>query len=228
MNTDIPSIFVQIATKYMLSPQEKLLLASCECAFEVYSEEGLDKIARLCVQSRVTIEQIDAHVGEIKVNKLTKYMVRNVSRFVQYFHLLAKLDIIEFETRMPGRSLLGYSGFKVLQPDRWEALLHFACDKGGMKYFGARSTVYEMLLKFGFKISYFATRRALKKEGKARPVNPDHDPLLSTHKKSQVLEADHFIFDPHTLFKNKKRLCNGQVSSNKLLKLANAAVTLKA
>jgi hypothetical protein len=216
MATHASCVFVELATKYELTASERLLLASCECAFNLHAAADLDEIARLCVQSRITTEQIDAHAAEIGVGKLSKKMVVNVRNFVQFFHLLESLDIVHFEKHIQGRTLLGYWGFNVLHPDRWEALLHFACDKGGMKYFGARSTVYEMLLKFGFKVSSFAKRRV-------RPFDPNYNPNLSTNKKSAALDGDHFIFNLRTLASNKKRLCNGQ-TGNKLLKLATLAL----
>jgi transcriptional regulator with XRE-family HTH domain len=105
-----------------------------------------------------------------------------------------------------GRWLRGEPGLP-----RAETVIAFACDQG---CFGARSSIYEMLLRFGYGAAIGPRTRK------------NNNPGNSTEKKNDVLlHTSPLVFIKDRLASNLKRYTNGQIKpkQNPLLVLANMA-----
>ena len=204
-------LFQTLSTDNLFIPWEKLLFAACDCTL---SSAGIDlqRIAQAIKASRITLEQITAHAQEIGVDKdLRITMIRKIHAFVQFMLTVEKLDIIKFEDPLQNRSLLGFKTIKILHQKHWENVIAFACDEG---CFGAKSSIYEMLLRFGYGVVIGSKSRKNLKPGN------------STDKKNEVLlYTNPLVFNQERLEGNLKRYTNGQSKpkQNSLLVLANVA-----
>jgi len=208
---DTSALFKALADDNLFSHWERMLFAACECAL-ADTDTSLHRIAKAIAHSRITQQQIDAHVSEIGIEQdLRIAMIRNIRGFAQFMYTAQKLDIIAFGDAMQNRTLLGYTAIHILQKDHWHAIVSFACDQG---CFGAKSTIYEMLLRFGYgAVIGFKPRK-------------NNSPGTSTDKKNDVLfKTNPLVFNQERLESNLKRYTNGQTApkSNYLLVLATAA-----
>ena len=163
---------------------------------------GLGHTAALCRDAYVTMPQIESHAREIGVvQTLRPDMVQNLQKFVQFIHLLEKLQVVKFEHAKPGRTLLGYEMISIVRISDWRAVLGETCGKGN--YFRAKSTVYEMLLKFGF--------------GGHRDLPLPEDMVVTgkstQHKDHVLLYCSTFFFDEVKLGHNLKRYTNSQTKA---------------
>ena len=191
-------------------PWEQLLFAACECTFN-NTDIGLHRIAEAVKASRITQEQVAVHAHELGIRvDLRVAMVRNIRAFTQFMYTVEKLDIIKFEGPMANRSLLGYSAIKITHQKHWEDVVAFACEQ---LCFGAKSTLYEMLLRFGY--GPVVGSKSVK----------NNNPFNSTDKKTDVLlYTNPLVFIKDRLASNLKRYTNGQTKpKNPLLVLANVA-----
>jgi hypothetical protein len=208
---DASALFKTLANDNLFSHWERLLFAACECAL-ADTDTSLHCIAEAIAHSRITQQQITAHAIEIGIEEdLRIAMVRNIRGFAQFMYTAHELDIIAFGEPIQNRTLLGYRAIHILDKTHWHAIVSFACEQG---CFGAKSTVYEMLLRFGFGAVIGA---------KARKYN---GPGTSTDKKNDVLfKTNPLVFNQERLESNLKRYTNGQTApkSNYLLVLATAA-----
>jgi len=178
-----------------LSYWEKTLVRSCHRVLG----SGLGHTAAMCREARVTYGQIELHAREIGVQqKLRPDMLQNLVKFVQFMHLLEKLGVVKFEGSLPGRSVLGHDMISIVWNSKWQAVLEEIC--GWDKYFRAKSTVYEMLLKFGF--------------GGHRDLPFPEDMVFTgkstEHKEHVLLYCSTFMFDEVKLGRNLKRYTNKQ------------------
>jgi hypothetical protein len=181
--------------QYKLSFWEVMLVRACHRVLG----SGLGHTAALCREAHVTVAQIEAHAKEIGVvQKLRPDMLQNLVKFVQFMHLLEKLKVIKFEYGKEGRTVLGYDMISIVENSQWRAVIEAICGKD--KYFRAKSTVYEMLLKFGF--------------GGHRDVPLPEDMMLTgnstEHKEHVLLYCSTFFFDEVKLGRNLKRYTNSQ------------------
>ena len=181
--------------KYKLSFWEVMLVRACHRVLG----SGLGYTAALCREAHVTVAQIEAHAKEIGVvQKLRPDMLQNLLKFVQFMHLLEKLKVIKFEYGKEGRTVLGYDMISIVENSQWRAVLEAICGKD--KYFRAKSTVYEMLLKFGF--------------GGQRDLPLPEDTVFTRksteHKDHVLLYCSAFFFDEVKLGRNLKRYTNSQ------------------
>jgi len=209
--TDTSALFKTLAATNRFIPWEQLLFAACECTFS-NTDTDLHRIAQAIRDSRIKEEQITAHAREIGVETdLRVAMVRNVRAFAHFMYTVEKLDIIKLQEPMQHRSLLGYASISVLHQKHWETVIAFACDQG---CFGARSSIYEMLLRFGYGAAIGPRPRK------------NNNPGNSTEKKNDVLlHTSPLVFSKDRLASNLKRYTNGQIKpkQNPLLVLANMA-----
>lgn len=209
--TDTSALFKTLAATHHFTPWEQLLFAACECTF-CSTDTDLHRIAQAIADSRIMEEQITAHAREIGVETdLRVPMVRNVRAFAHFIYTVEKLGVIKFHEPIQHRSLLGYASISVLRQKLWETVVAFACDQG---CFGARSTLYEMLLRFGYGAVIGERPRK------------NHKPGNSTEKKNDVLlHTSPLVFSKDRLASNLKRYTNGQTKpkQNPLLVLANMA-----
>jgi hypothetical protein len=160
---------------------------------------GLGRTAALCREAGVTKAQIESHAKDIGVmQQLRPDMVQNLVKFVQFMHLLAKLEVIKFEYGKEGRTLLGYEMISVLRNSDWRGVIEATCGKDN--YFRAKSTVYEMLLKFGF-----GGHRDL-----PLPEDMESTGKSTEHKDHVLLYCSTFFFDEVKLGRNLKRYTNSQ------------------
>jgi hypothetical protein len=205
------ALFKALADDNLFSHWERMLFAACECAL-ADTDTSLHRIAKAIAHSRITQQQIDAHTTEIGIEQdLRIAMVRNIRGFAQFMYTAQKLDIVAFGDAMQNRTLLGYTAIHILDKTHWHAIASFACDQG---CFGAKSTIYEMLLRFGFGAVIGAKTRK------------HNGPGTSTDKKNDVLfKTNPLVFNQERLESNLKRYTNGQTApkSNYLLVLATAA-----
>ena len=208
---DTSALFKTLAAANRFIPWEQLLFAACECTFS-NTDTDLHRIAQAITDSRITEERITAHAREIGVETdLRIPMVRNVRAFAHFMYTVEKLDIIKLQEPMQHRSLLGYASIRVLHQKHWETVIAFACDQG---CFGARSSIYEMLLRFGYGAAIGPKPRK------------NNNPGNSTEKKNDVLlHTSPLVFSKDRLASNLKRYTNGQIKpkQNPLLVLANMA-----
>lgn len=190
------NLFKTLAATHLFSPWEKLLFAACECTFS-NTDFDLHRIAQAVKDSRIKDEQIAVHAKEIGIEvDLRVAMVRKIRGFAQFMLTVEKLDIIKFEGPIEHRSLLGYKTIKILHQKHWETVIAFVCDQG---CFGAKSAIYEMLLRFGYGVVIGSKSRA------------QHKPGNSTHKKNEVLlYTNPLVFNKERLDSNIKRYTNGQ------------------
>jgi len=184
-----------VAVERGLSEWEGMLIGACDRA----AKGGLERTAALCKAARITTAQIEAHCKEIGVQKkLTREQAQKVERFVQLMGLLEKMGVLQFEGEVAGRTLLGYDMISVMRQAEWQAAIEATCGAG--KCFRAKSTVYEMLLKFGL--------------GGHRDVALPKDTVLSgkstEHKDHVLLCSSTFVFDEAKLARNVKRYTNSQ------------------
>lgn len=186
--------------KDQLSFWEVMLVRSCHRVLG----SGLGHTAALCREARVTHGQIELHAREIGVQqKLRPDMLQNLVKFVQFMHLLEKLGVVKFEGSLPGRSVLGHDMISIVWNSKWQAVLEEIC--GWDKYFRAKSTVYEMLLKFGF-----GGHRDL-----PFPENMVFTGKSTEHKEHVLLYCSTFMFDEVKLGRNLKRYTNKQTKQTK-------------
>jgi hypothetical protein len=208
---DASALFKTLANDNLFSHWERMLFAACECAL-ADTDTSLHCIAEAITHSRITQQQITAHAIEIGIEEVLRIaMVRNIRGFAQFMYTAHELDIIDFGEPIQNRTLLGYRAIHILDKTHWHAIVSFACEQG---CFGAKSTVYEMLLRFGFGAVIGA---------KTRKYN---GPGTSTDKKNDVLfKTNPLVFNQERLESNLKRYTNGQTApkSNYLLVLATAA-----
>jgi hypothetical protein len=205
------ALFKTLANDNLFSHWERMLFAACECAL-ADTDTSLHCIAEAIVHSRITQQQIATHAIEIGIEEdLRIAMVRNIRGFAQFMYTAQKLDIIAFGEPIQNRTLLGYRAIHILDKTHWHAIVSFACEQG---CFGAKSTIYEMLLRFGFGAVIGAKTRK------------HNGPGTSTDKKNDVLlKTNPLVFNQERLESNLKRYTNGQTrpKSNYLLVLATAA-----
>ena len=109
--------------------------------------------------------------------------------------LAEKLQIIQFEGDLPGRTVLGYQVISIEAKAEWQALVKATCGLG--KYFRATSTAYETLLKFGYTV----------------PHNSKLSPgAVDVNKKDRtLLFSGTFTFDKERLRSNLPRYTNSQM-----------------
>ena len=193
---DIEDLLVSAAVmQWGLSEWEGMLIRGCDRALDA----GPERTAALCKEARISTAQIEAHAKEIGVRKkLTRDQVKKVNNFVQFMQLLEKMEIIQFEGEVAGRTLLGYDMISVMRQAEWQAAIEATCGFGNC--FRAKSTIYEMLLKFGFG-------------GHRDHALPEDAVVLdnSTEKKANVLlYSSTFFFDEAKLGRNLKRYTNSQ------------------
>ena len=180
--------------KYDLNYIEELLVRGCYSVLDV----PVEHIAQMCKASRISEEEVRAHATEIGVDKkLTVDMVWNIVKFVQFMYLVEKLKIVQFGTAIAGRSVLGYMSIKIKMSEEWESIICSIC--GFRNYFQAFSTLYEMMLKFGFGMS---------REGKL----PEHavKGTSTQNKTNALLFCDTLSFEEDKLASNLKRYTNQQ------------------
>jgi metal-sulfur cluster biosynthetic enzyme len=201
--------------KYDLNYIEELLVRGCYSVLDV----PVEHIAQMCKASRISEEEVRAHATEIGVDKkLTIDMVWNIVKFVQFMYLVEKLKIVEFGTGIAGRSVLGYTSIKIKMHVEWEGIICSIC--GFRNYFQAFSTLYEMMLKFGFGMS---------REGKL----PEHavKGTSTQNKTNALLFCDTLSFEEDKLASNLKRYTNQQTkpkeTSDGINLLALATVAAK-
>jgi hypothetical protein len=193
---DVQTLVAQVdVAKDQLSFWEVMLVRSCHRVLE----SGLGHTAAMCREARVTYGQIELHAREIGVQqRLRPDMLQNLVKFVQFMHLLEKLGVVKFEGSLPGRSVLGHDMISIVWNSKWQAVLAEIC--GWNKYFRAKSTVYEMLLKFGF-----GGHRDL-----PFPENMVFTGKSTEHKEHVLLYCSTFMFDEVKLGRNLKRYTNSQ------------------
>lgn len=185
-----------MATERGLTYCETMLMLACESVVHV----GLDKLTGLCKKARVTPVQIEVHAREIGVQEiLSCEMVKNLTKFVHFMHLAEKVQILQFEAKMAGRTLLGYQMIHISRQEAWQALIAATCGYG--KYFRAKSTVYELLLKFGFGGN--RDPECVPAEGLRKGKSTDN-------KDRVVLYSRILFFDEEKLDRNVKRYTNSQ------------------
>lgn len=205
------NLFKSLAATHQFIPWEQLLFAACECTFSD-TDMDLTRIAQAVKLSRVREDKVALHAHEIGIKgNLRMAMVRNIRAFTHFMYAVEKLDIVKFQDPIEHRSLLGYKSIKIVHQKRWEDVIAFACDQG---CFGAKSTIYEMLLRFGYGAVIGARPRKNNKPGN------------STDKKNDVLlYTNPLVFNKERLTSNLKRYTNGQTKpkENSLLVLANVA-----
>jgi hypothetical protein len=208
---DIEHMLVNVAEKYNLSTCERMLVDACVSALKGDAEGTAalcERTAARCTQARITREDIQAHTDEIGVHTtLTSFQTMNVHKFAHFMQLLEKMEIIEFEGNIAGRTLLGYAKIRVMQQEKWQAVIEAACGAGNrksLKYFAAKSSIYDMMLKFGFG-------------GKLHALLNGGVRKSSTEKKVNVLlNSRIFSFRQSTMAHNLKRYTN---SNNRVLVL---------
>lgn len=199
-------LFNGVAEKYELSTCERMLVHACVSALNADADGTAalcERTAALCTQARITRAQIQAHTEEIGVHTtLTSRQTTSVHRFAHFMQLLEKMEVIEFEDKMQGRTLLGYARMRVLQQEMWQAVIEAACGSGDRKsltYFAAKSSIYEMMLKFGFG-------------GKIGAIEEGTVDRNSTEKKVNVLlNSSTFFFRNKTMVHNLKRYTNSHM-----------------
>ena len=185
-----------MATERGLTYCETTLMLACDSVMHV----GLDKLTGLCKKARVTPVQIEVHAREIGVQEiLSCEMVKNLTKFVHFMHLAEKVQILQFEAKMAGRTLLGYQMIHISRQEAWQALIAATCGYG--KYFRAKSTVYELLLKFGFGGN--RDPGCVPVEGLCKGKSTDN-------KDRVVLYSRILFFDEEKLENNVKRYTNSQ------------------
>ena len=174
---------------------EMVLVRDCDGALQV----GLDRLTGLCKEARITTAQVEAHATEIGVQEtLTRDQIKGLGKFAQFMHLAEKLQIVQFEGELAGRTLLGYEVIRVASQAEWQRVIEATCGFG--KYFRARSTVYEMLLKFGF-----GGQRDC-----ALPTDAVHSGKSTFHKERVLLCCSKLTFDEVKMRRNLKRYTNSQ------------------
>lgn len=190
-------IFKIVADQHGLNPNETLLLAVCECALRI----DVNQIAAILKQTRVSKEQVQLHAIEIGADKeLRSSMVDNIQKFVQFFTTLQKLKIVELEGKIHNRTLLGYHNIKIIEKQKWQSVIHFACDS--LEYFGSKITVYERLMDFGYGPLHYTPRTRNKDPALPRPTTMQK-------KSSLLLNTPHWKFVSEKLDRNVKRYTNG-------------------
>ena len=174
---------------------EMVLILACDRVLQA----GLDPLTGLCKAARISTAQIEAHAREIGVQEaLTRDQVKKIGKFAQFMGLAEKLQIIQFEGGMPGRTLLGHQTIRVVLQAEWQALIEATCGLG--EYFRAKSTVYEMLLKFGFGGQRDCEIRA----------DAVHTGKSTFHKDRVLLYCSKLTFDEEKMHRNLKRYTNSQ------------------
>ena len=208
---DIENMLLDVAGKYNLSTCERMLVHACVFALKGDAEGTAalcERTAAQCTLARITRAQIQAHTEEIGVRRaLSSHQSMNVHKFAHFMQLLQEMEIIEFEGKIAGRTLLGHAKIRVMQQEKWQAVIEAACGDGDRKsltYFAAKSTIYDMMLKFGFG-------------GKLHALLNDGVRKSSTEKKvSLLLKSSTFFFCNKTMAHNLKRYTN---SNNRVLVL---------
>jgi len=206
---DIENMLLNVAEKYNLLTCERMLVHACVFALMGDAEDTAalcERTAALCTQARITLAQIQAHTEEIGVRRaLTSHQTTNVHKFAHFMQLLQEMEIIEFEGKIAGRTLLGHANIRVMQQEKWQAVIEAACGDGDRKsltYFAAKSSIYDMMLKFGFR-------------GKVYGLLNGGVRKSSTQKKeSLLLNSRIFSFSETTMAHNLKRYTN---SNNRVL-----------
>ena len=181
--------------KYELEYMEELLVRGCNSVVDL----NVEQVAKMCIEARITPEDVELHGSEVGVEEnLRPDMIVNILKFVQFMNLMEKLDIIQFKEAIPGRTLLGYNTIKIKKGEDWEAIVCSVCGFGN--YFRAFSTLYEMVLKFGFGMS---------REGSI----PAHGVLGNStqNKTNALLYCQTMRFDERKLDTNLKRYTNQQM-----------------
>ena len=165
-------------------------------AFEAVLHVGLEHLTPLCKEARISKEKIEKHADEIGVHEtLSREQISGLRKFVQFMTLTEKLQIVKLEGEMPGRSVLGYQAISIAKQAEWQAVVEATCGLG--KYFRAKSTVYETMLKFGYK-----GQRNSKLPADAADVK----------KKDRVLlYSERFTFDEHKMHGNLQRYTNSHM-----------------
>jgi hypothetical protein len=184
--------------KYELEYMEELLVRGCNSVVDL----NVEHVAKMCMETRITPEDVELHGlhgSEVGVEENLRHdMIVNILKFVQFMNLMEKLEIIEFKEAIPGRTLLGYNTIKIKKGEDWEAIVCSVCGFGN--YFRAFSTLYEMVLKFGFGMS---------REGSI----PPHGVLGNStqNKTNALLYCQTMRFDERKLDTNLKRYTNQQM-----------------
>lgn len=197
---DLAELTLLLLAKLGLRGEETLLVSEVARALS----RGLQDVADLCRESRVSDEDIDAHTREIGVAcKLRPTMVANVRRFVQFIRLAEKLGVVQCAGTIEGRTVLGFKSITVLEAGPWRVMLGAAV---GVGYFKNKAAMYDALLLFG----YGQLRTVAKFEHPPGPAL-----VKSTDKKVRAVEYGRvFWFSAKKLTANLKRYTNGHTKTH--------------
>ena len=192
----------QVAEQFGLNLYEELLLLAMSFALGV----ELAHTAQMCLLSRVTDAEIEAHARELGVaGVLKRSMIETIRKFGQCMQLLQHMQVVVFMHPIAGRTLLGYETMEVRDGPDWHAVLDALCGEG--KCFQSKAVVYDNFLMYGL---------AQKKGYKfMRPTNEVH--INSTQKKIATLMYSRvFHFRQKTLAKNLARYTNNHEAADNL------------
>ena len=189
------ALLENVATRLGLSEVEKTLVH----AIDKVLEDELEDISVFCVDSRVTDSQIEAHSREIgTAEPLKPHTQGGVRRFVQFMLLLERMQVVWFEGKLSGRTLLGCEAVVVRNMGKWHSVLKEVCTVG---YFSGFIALYDYWLMFG----WCAARK-----GHAFPRPKGVIFKQPTEKKIAVLLYNSkWKYSVDTLNRNVKRYTNG-------------------